>query len=626
MAEKKLQYIIEMDANGAIKSMKRFTEETEKSGKKVKESGKTFEQQFDKITKGALTAYAAFKTFETSLSAFESTTGILKRFSGDISEARERTNGLASDLELMTAANKAAAAGLVLSAKQFADAAVASQEYAAATGKDATQALDELIIALASGEREGLKRFGLAVNGVTGNLATQRAALGLLSEKYGKMESDADSLAGEMLKLDAVLSNIWKTFVESANQAEKLQKSLAGVKSTGTELKDIVYALEETFADLGTTAVVTVQNIGLLWDAVASLKNPFTNLNWADGFIKKLDTMNERIQRAVEFQRKVRDDARLGVVDNVAGEASADGSGKTPPGTGNGKELAKMLDNIADRATKNIDEFYRKREEAAKKEEERRAAVRAFGFRERTRGGAPSSETGFGGNVSPLSGSQYNLDVASSSDAESAADAQSKLNEAIAESIGLYELAAKGAADLASAQSAMAGVASDAFGTYTQQLINSKHATEENAEAIKEAELSIGEILQQALSEKLLALGTELVYKGAANMLEGLALTITGSAQGPPLIGTGAAQVALGAGLGAVGVAISTPGQASPSATGAASEPIGPSSNTQDTGQAQTVIVQFTAPIPKDRVGQDTDSAIRAASRRDGTRRVRAAG
>lgn len=157
-------------------------------------------------------AYAAITKLVGAVKAaadeFERQAGILNRFNGDIAEAARRTNGLITELDLMTAQSKAAAAGLVLTADQFATVSVRAAEFAAATGQDATGALNTLIEAIATGRAGALQRLGVDLQGITDITDKQTSAIAQLTEGYEDAESSADTFAGRLTVLSNRLDDV----------------------------------------------------------------------------------------------------------------------------------------------------------------------------------------------------------------------------------------------------------------------------------------------------------------------------------------------------------------------------------------------------------------------------------
>lgn len=159
---------------------------------------------------------------------FERQSGVLNRFSGSIDKASDRVNSLISDIDLMVASNSAARGNLELSEEQFADLAVAATEMAAATGEDATEALNDLIDALKGGSPDELmEKFGVKMGEVTDKSKAQEIALAQLSEKYGDMESSADTLAGKLDTLGTKIDNVETEAIQAITAQDKLARSFS---------------------------------------------------------------------------------------------------------------------------------------------------------------------------------------------------------------------------------------------------------------------------------------------------------------------------------------------------------------------------------------------------------------
>lgn len=210
---------------------------------------------------------------------FEETQAVLSRFSGDIEEAAERTGGLISRFDLMLASNKAAAAGLQLSGRELANVAVRASEFARATGEDATGALDSLIQGLAQGEAGGLRRFGIALDGISDKSEVQRKAIERLEQGWGNANTAASGLAGGLRTLDNRLADVKLAFFEGLDASTAVDESFKRLSDEVVRLADALgIDLGEGFdlvkqAGIATTAVIAtlIDRVTLLARAARSI-------------------------------------------------------------------------------------------------------------------------------------------------------------------------------------------------------------------------------------------------------------------------------------------------------------------------------------------------------------------
>lgn len=177
-------------------------------------AGSSSSNMAQNITAGVVAAQAAYAVMTKLASAvgeaaaeFERQAGIMNRFTGDVTEAARRTNGLITQLDLMAAQSRASAAGLELTADQFATISVRASEFAARTGGDATEALNGLMGAIATGRAGQLLQYGVDLQGITSITDKQTAAIDGLTRGYEDAESSADTFGGRLQVLSNEMDN-----------------------------------------------------------------------------------------------------------------------------------------------------------------------------------------------------------------------------------------------------------------------------------------------------------------------------------------------------------------------------------------------------------------------------------
>ena len=191
------------------------------------------------IVRAAIDAFVALKdaTIEVG-QEFERQASIFNRFSGDISDASRRVNGLISDIDLMIASNKAAAAGLSLTSEQFATLAVRASEWGAATGQDAREAFEKLMQAVATGEEGPLKELGISLEGLTTVQERQEHAIRELTSGWEDATSEADTLAGKIAALDTKFENLKTEMFQAVEDAELLDTAFDSLVTSVEHLFD----------------------------------------------------------------------------------------------------------------------------------------------------------------------------------------------------------------------------------------------------------------------------------------------------------------------------------------------------------------------------------------------------
>lgn len=170
---------------------------------------------------------------------------ILNNFGGNISNASDRMNGLVSRLDLMQASNRAAAAGLDLTGKQFGNLAVAAEKLADVTGGSTVDAMNALAQAVATGEAGPLKLLGISLDGISGKAEKQQEALRQLEEQFGNTEASADTLAeGLSQQLRVAMEDATTDFVEGLNASRDMTGSF-------NELAEAVTGVGQAFGLVG---------------------------------------------------------------------------------------------------------------------------------------------------------------------------------------------------------------------------------------------------------------------------------------------------------------------------------------------------------------------------------------
>lgn len=620
MADKSIKYSIKVETNDAVKSVDKLSKETKELTKDTAQLGKetaSLDQKIEqssesmgkagaaigKVAVGVLAAVSALKGMEGALSSFERTAGILNRFQGDISEASKRVNGLVSDLELMAAQQKVTEAGLKLTGHEFANLVVAAQEYAAATGGDAVQATEQLVEAMAQGEQGGLKRFGLATEGVTGKIAIQADALTNLERKYGETKSSADTLAGSVLTLGNRFENLSTEFTKAFTEGSKVTSVFEGIQKGSGPLETAMDGLSDAMKGVGVFAANAADAFAVLWK---NLSNPLD----VKGNLARVRTLIDNIERGLK---------RVALLELQAA-SPGDQNFIEQFGTGNNaispeakKAAAKGGMSDAERRARDEAARFQRAQQSGRAsgfstrlDELRRNQSDPFGVQlaNAQRGGG-SADTGLGGSGLAAGGSLESLD---------------KLPE-YTQQVGELEASFNSFfSNTGSAAEAFAGATSNAFGVLGSNMSDAINA-------VVQGEKSMSEALEQLAINSIAQIGEMLVNEGIANVFKGLGRALSSyglDATAAGLIGVGTAEIAAGIGMGAAAAAMA------PSGAGASSQPsASPEAPPPDRSQQREpdiYVVQFNAPTPKERIGADTDSALRATRRRNGAARTRAIG
>src|SRR5574342_256762 len=281
--------------------------------------------------------------------------GILAGFSGSVEEARRRTGGLVSQLDLIEASNRAAAAGFRLSERQLANVAVAVAQYGRATG-DAAITTESLATAIAQGEEGPLKKLGICLEGVTGVTRRQDEALRQLEQRYGDQAVAADGLADSLQQADGYGDDLTTGFFEGFTASESLKASFSEMTTAVTDLGtafgvDLSDGMDMAVrAGAGLAAIISrlADGIAATARAVEALSNgdflgayravQDANAAFVEGAVGNilaqipgLSSLNDTLES--------RRDAALGRVAEQRAERAAGASGRTitTPGRGRGR-------------------------------------------------------------------------------------------------------------------------------------------------------------------------------------------------------------------------------------------------------------------------------------------------
>ena len=155
----------------------------------------------------------------------ERRSGIWNRFSGDLTNLRQRTGGLVTELQAMTVANELASRGIQVTGRDLNNILVAAIERSNATGQDFTSTVNRLNEAIGSGSAESLRVFGIALEaGVTGTEA-QAAALDNLDERFGNVNSRADGAGGAIAVFTNALDDSQGAFMQAIDDSGVLNQA-----------------------------------------------------------------------------------------------------------------------------------------------------------------------------------------------------------------------------------------------------------------------------------------------------------------------------------------------------------------------------------------------------------------
>ena len=599
MAEEDLKFKVTADTDDLEKSLKEVRQGLDKTGDEAKETGEKLDKMSESGGKSGASlqnmalkagaAVLAFKGMTAALDEFERRSGIINRFSGDISEASRRVNGLSSDLELMAASQKVTEAGLELTAHQFANLSVAAQEFAAATGQDASAAMDRLADALATGRTGALKQFGVELEGVTGQANIQAAAIKKLEEKYGDMESSADTMAGQLAVLRNRFSNLASEMVVGLDAALKVDDGLRENNKTLSESIETWEAFKGgaviAFSTIAGAAKGFAKDIMELGGAIATFGVAVKKSLTGDiaGANKEFGKLNSSV---LTFDKTL-------ITAHKSAKAASDAMIDLDRNSGPLTTKITNLGNAADTASKGIKKLAKETKSLADLMDE---ATGGRDFLADTEKRDPMEE---------IDKYVAEYDEAMKKKAEADRKAQ-EAAEAHAEAMRRQEEESQRASmELSAGAETVAG----AFTNMVNDVAKGEADLEESFQSMTAALLT-------SLGEQLVAMGVKDIFMGISRALSSYGFDATAAS----LIANGGAAVGAGVAFGAAGAAVAPSGGGA-EADAAQAQAASPSTgnDAQSSGQQraeQTVVVNVNSPMPKEYVGRTINDATRAATRR----------
>lgn len=277
MADDKFEGEIRIDAGDAIREVKRLTkavESLETETKEAKKSGESWQtswnqglQLFDNVTSKATAAYNALRDLGLEQ---DRQIGVIRAYGLSIDGAADRINGLISDIDLLTARNQLAQAGIFITDEAFGDLAVTAANAAGALGTDAVGALDSLTQGFITGGEE-LMRFGINVSDATELTDKHSLALDQLAGLSGDAEAEVASLGGAFAVFETRLSNMQTDLFETVDKFDRMS-------NTSKELSDNWDKLQRSMQNTLGFDVMETAALGII-GALGGVSNMFLQLS-----------------------------------------------------------------------------------------------------------------------------------------------------------------------------------------------------------------------------------------------------------------------------------------------------------------------------------------------------------
>jgi|GEM_PF-6118369 len=597
----------------AIKELKELKDETEELGEEAKKAGGGWGSLSDRITAGVVSVRAAWDAVTGLLGAmrdatveFERQTAVINRFSGDISNASQRVNGLIADIDLMVQSNKAAQAGLELTGEQLGTLAVRASEWAAATGQDATEAFDKLMVSVSTGEEGPLKELGVSLEGLTTKQQRQESAIRQLTEGYEDATSEADSFAGMLLTLGTRLENAQTEMIGAAEQSGLLDQAMENLGNATDQLI-------EKFGIFGDDSDGPLSDVEHFTITGAAMLTAFT----------------ERIEATMTVFSSLIDMRERIAAGDLGGAVDIYGDAKDAFDMMRGENGQGLLDRIQALRAEGVANAIRSQEEGGSGP----MGATSGGTRSGARAQSRDLGDGPGDSISAYEFQNDLLEAQREIQAEIAENQQLKADAAAEEirrakernRLAEEELEMNAALKAEEAERHEAQLKADAK---REKALRGQHRMQRGAEEFAgliqntlelaaEGQDNLGKSFVTMIDEWLKSFAIQEAYKGAAAFAEGIGNAVMNTGHAAAKFAEAAQHFALAAVAGGASAAIPNQGGGA-SAGGGAGAGAGPANTGRDSGGGGggTVVVNVNAPVAEEYLGRMTARSQRAAQNR----------
>lgn len=159
-----------------------------------------------------------------------------------VGAAERATAGLIETVELHRQAARLEAEGVRVTEEQLRSLAVASTEYARRSGKDVTEAFEELTDAVIEAEAEGMRPYGVAVREGSTQAQRQQQVLAELTRRYADQTVAVEDTSEAISVLEHTWASAWAEMVLTLEREGGLIREI--VEGITTVLQDVTNALE----------------------------------------------------------------------------------------------------------------------------------------------------------------------------------------------------------------------------------------------------------------------------------------------------------------------------------------------------------------------------------------------
>jgi hypothetical protein len=179
--------------------------------------------------------------------------------SDSLKRAQDALLGTVTQMDLMKAANDGLVRGIPNLNQNFAKMAEFAGRFADATGRDATEVLNELVKAVGTGSVKALQEFGIQVDGSATKLDRMKQATQQVLEDYDRFAPLTDSVSNAHKAFTVALS-------DAADQVGMAVNNNEALKTVYRELEGVIRSIDwqqvgEGVASLATSFISLANNI-----------------------------------------------------------------------------------------------------------------------------------------------------------------------------------------------------------------------------------------------------------------------------------------------------------------------------------------------------------------------------
>jgi vacuolar-type H+-ATPase subunit I/STV1 len=159
-----------------------------------------------------------------------------------VRQADNATQGLIDTVELHRAAAQLEQAQIEVNETQFRAMAVAAAQFAQSTGTDVTEAFQRLTNAVRTASEEGIREYGISLEGLSTRNQRQSHAISELTRRFGEQEVEIRHTAEAISRLENTWGTAWSEMVAAADRNSSAIRRI--LTRLNREIQEVTNALE----------------------------------------------------------------------------------------------------------------------------------------------------------------------------------------------------------------------------------------------------------------------------------------------------------------------------------------------------------------------------------------------